>query len=116
MVEIVERRVKEQIPSVRVNGETKNRLPGIVNLGFDGVSGQSLMHMLDLKGIYVSTSSACTSGNDEPSHVLLALGQTDQQAQSSIRISFGKYNTIEEAKEVASAVFYVYEKIISNIF
>jgi len=115
MVEIVERKVKEQIPFVRVNGDAEKRLPGIINLGFDGVSGESLMHLLDLKGICVSTSSACTSGNDEPSHVLLALGQTKQQAQSAIRISFGKYNTIDEAEIVTSALCYAYDKI-SPIF
>ena len=92
-------------------GTAECRLPGTVNLCFDGVSGESLMHLLDLKGICVSTSSACTSGNDEPSHVLLALGQTKQQAQSAIRISFGKYNTIDEAEIVASALCYAYGKI-----
>ena len=69
--------VKESIPSVQVNGDTENGLPGTVNLTFDGVSGESLMHLLDLKGICVSTSSACTSGKDEPSHVLLALGLSE---------------------------------------
>jgi cysteine desulfurase len=82
--------IKEKIPSARVNGDSNCRLPGMVNLGFDGVSGESMMHLLDLKGICVSTSSACTSGKDEPSHVLLALGQTEQQAKSAIRISYGK--------------------------
>jgi cysteine desulfurase len=106
--------IKEKIPSVRVNGDNECRLPGTVNLGFDGISGESLMHLLDLKGICVSTSSACTSGKDEPSHVLLALGLTEQQAKSAIRISYGRYNTVDEAKDIINAVCEAYAKIIDN--
>lgn len=106
--------IKEKIPSVRVNGNSQSRLPTLINLCFDGVSGESLMHLLDLKGICVSTSSACTSGNDDPSHVLLALGLTDQQAKSSIRISYGKYNCIEEVDKIVTAVFEAYKKIVGN--
>jgi cysteine desulfurase len=103
--------VKERVPSVRVNGDTAHRLPGTVNLGFDGVSGESLMHLLDLKGVCVSTGSACASGNDEPSHVLLALGLNEQQARSAIRISYGKYNTPDEVKTIVAAVCDAYGKI-----
>jgi cysteine desulfurase len=59
----------------------------MVSLGFDGVSGESLMHLLDLKGVCVSTGSACTSGSDEPSHVLLALGLSPRRAKSAVRVS-----------------------------
>lgn len=107
--------IKEKIPSARVNADSNCRLPGMVNLGFDGVSGESLMHLLDLRGICVSTSSACTSGKDEPSHVLLAMGQTEQQAKSAIRISYGKDNTISEVKAVVTAVCDAYYKINSVI-
>lgn len=105
--------IQERIPNVRVNGGQQVRLPGIINLGFDGVSGESLMNILDLKGICVSTSSACNSGKSEPSHVLLALGQSKQQATSAIRISYGRYNTVDEAKTVATAVCDAYDKIRS---
>ncbi|GFP32946.1 cysteine desulfurase, partial [Candidatus Hakubella thermalkaliphila] len=108
-------RIKSKIPSVRViNGDTECRLPGTVNLGFEGVSGESLMHMLDLKGICVSTSSACTSGKDEPSHVLRALGLTEQQAKSAIRISYGKYNTADETNTIVAAICDAYARIIKN--
>lgn len=107
--------VKKGIPSVRVNGDSEFRLPGTVNLGFDGISGESLMHLLDLKGISVSTSSACTSGNGAPSHVLLALGQTEEQARSAIRISYGRYNTLDDAKQVADAICRCYRKIQENL-
>lgn len=106
--------VKEKIPAVWINGDNKNRLPGIVNLRFDNISGESLMHLLDLKGVLVSTSSACNSGKDLPSHVLLALGLTEKQARSAIRISYGKYNTINEVKNVVTAICDAYNKIIAN--
>ncbi len=103
--------IKERIPSVRINGNRKDCLPGIINFGFDDISGEALMHLLDLKGICVSTSSACNSGKDEASHVLLALGQTEQQAKSAIRVSYGNENTISEAVTVAMAVCDAYYKI-----
>jgi cysteine desulfurase len=105
--------IKTHIPTVRINGSIDERLPGIINLGFDDVSGESLMHLLDLKGICVSTSSACSAGKGEPSHVLLAMGQTDKQAKSAIRISYGRYNTDEDASAVAKAVCEVYKKVKS---
>lgn len=114
MVEDTVNGIKEIIPSVRINGNSECRLPGTVNLCFDGVSGESLMHLLDLKGVCLSTSSACTSGKDEPSHVLLALGLTEQQAKSAIRISYGKYNCADEVGKVVAAVCDAYEKIVEN--
>ena len=105
--------IKERIPTVKVNGDSECCLPGMVNLGFDGVSGESLMHLLDLKDICVSTSSACTSGSDEPSHVLLAIGLSKQQAKSAIRISYGRDNTAEEVKAVVKAVCDAYAKAIA---
>jgi cysteine desulfurase len=114
MIEDTVNGIKEKIPSVRVNGDTKHRLPGTVNLCFDGVSGEALMHLLDLKGVCVSTSSACTSGKDEPSHVLLALGLNEQQAKSAIRVSYGRYNKIDEVGIVVTAVCDAYAKIIAN--
>jgi cysteine desulfurase len=104
-------RIKKRIPDLRVNGSYENRLPGTINLGFNSVLGEALMHILDLKGICVSTSSACMSGRDVPSHVLLALGQTEEQAKSAIRISYGRYNTKGDAIAVAEAICMAHEKI-----
>lgn len=106
--------IKKNIPYVRINGDSENRLPGMINIGFENIVGESLMHLLDLKGICVSTSSACNSGKDEPSHVLLALGLSLQQANSAIRISYGKYNRAVEADNVVSAVCNAYTKLIAN--
>lgn len=111
MVQTTVTNIQERIPDVRVNGNVESRLPGIVNLGFSGVFGELLMNVLDLKGVCVSTSSACNSGEDEPSHVLLALGLSEEQAKSAIRISYGRFNTKDEAQAVATAVCDAYDKI-----
>lgn len=103
--------IKDKIPNVIVNGEINHSLPGVLNIGFDGVSGEVLMNLLDLKGICVSTSSACTSGKDNPSHVLMALGLTEKQAKSAIRISYGRYNTIDEVEVIVSALYDACKKI-----
>jgi len=103
----------DKIPSIIINGDENNRLPGIVNIVFDGVTGESLMHLLDLKGICVSTSSACTSGKDEPSHVLMALGFAEQQAKSAIRISYGRYNNMDEVDTIVANICSAYDKILA---
>lgn len=105
--------IRDKIPSIVVNGDENNRLPGIINIVFDGVTGESLIHLLDLKGICVSTSSACTSGNDRPSHVLMALGLTEQQAKSAIRISYGRYNNMDEAENIVANICNAYYKILA---
>ena len=114
MIKETVKNIKEKIPSVKVNGDCGCNLPGLVNLGFDGVLGESLVHLLDLKAISVSTSSACASGKYEPSHVLLALGLTEQQAKSAIRISYGKFNTMNEAEIIACAIYDAYDKILAD--
>lgn len=111
MVENTVKGIQNTIPSVRVNGDIEKRLPGTVNLRFDGVSGESLMNLLDLKGVCVSTSSACNSGKDIPSHVLLALGLSEEQAKSSIRISYGRYNAQEETETIVENICNAYTKI-----
>ena len=99
------------IPDIIIGGENAVRLPGVINIIFPDASGEAITRLLDLKGIYVSTSSACTSGKDEPSRVLLALGMSEKQAKSSIRISYGRYNTPEDAKEIVTAICSAYDKI-----
>jgi cysteine desulfurase len=99
---------------MRVNGDPDNRIPGIVSLSLDDVSGESLVHLMDLKGICISSGSACTSGKDEPSHVLLALGLTTQQAKSAVRISYGKYNVAEDVEAIVSTICDAYSKILDS--
>lgn len=104
MVALTAEGLRTSIPGIQINGEGVSRLSGTLNITFPHASGEAMMHLLDLKGICVSTSSACNSGKDGPSHVLLALGLTEEQAKSSIRISFGRYNTIEDAETIVDNI------------
>lgn len=103
--------LRAAIPDIQINAEHTPKLPGILNITLPHASGEAMMHLLDLKGICVSTSSACNSGKDDPSHVLLALGLSEKQAKSSIRISYGKYNTMEDVEKIVAATADAYEKI-----
>ncbi len=94
-----------------VNGSKTSRFPGITNLGFEGVSGEALMLLLDLRGICVSTGAACNTESVEPSHVLVAMGLTPNEARSCIRISLSADNTKEEVDAIVDAVKEAVEKI-----
>ena len=85
-----------RIPDCALNGHPTQRLPNNVNFSFCGVDGESILLGLDLRGIAASSGSACSSGSLEPSHVLLALGQTAEVARGSLRITLGKHNTDAE--------------------
>lgn len=84
------------IPDVKLNGDRQNRLPGNANICFKGVDAQNLLFKLDEVGICASAGSACSTGDNEPSHVLTAIGLTPQMANSTLRMSFGRDNTIED--------------------
>lgn len=88
--------IMKTIPNTRLNGHPINRLPGNVNISFSFIEGESLLLLLDMKGIYASSGSACTSGSLDPSHVLLALGLPHEQAHGSLRITLGRYNTQDD--------------------
>lgn len=93
-----------KIPGSFLNGDELNRIPGSLNIGFDGIEGEALLLLLDQRGICVSTGSACASGSNNPSHVLLAIGRNSTQAKSSIRISLAYYTTIEEIDYMIAAI------------
>ena len=90
------REVSDAIPDTLINGHPTSRLPNNINFSFEGVEGESILLGLDMAGVAASSGSACSSGSLEPSHVLLALGQTADLARSSLRITLGKENTDEE--------------------
>jgi len=99
LLELRERAINEitgKIPFVRLNGDREKRLPGNANFSFEFIEGESLLLMLDLKGIAASSGSACTSGSLDPSHVLLALGLPHEKAHGSLRLTFGDGNTHED--------------------
>jgi len=89
-----------QIPHSKLNGHPTKRLPGNVNFCFEGVEGESLLLLLDMKGIEASSGSACTSGSLDPSHVLLAIGLPHEIAHGSLRLTLSEYNTMEEVEYV----------------
>jgi cysteine desulfurase len=100
----LEQRVTSEIPDVRINGDVERRVPNIANLSFAGLDGESLLIALDLKGIAVSTGSACASGSLEPSHVLTALGLSRREVRGSLRISLSAYTTREEVDYAVDAL------------
>ena len=93
-----------EIPNSIVNGDLTNRVPGNVNMCFEGVEGESLLLMLDMRGIAASSGSACTSGSLDPSHVLLALGLPHEVAHGSLRLSLSHDNTEEEIDYIIKTV------------
>ena len=86
----------ERIKGIHLNGHPTERLPGNVNVRIDSVEAETLLLNLDLEGIAVSTGSACSSGDLEPSHVLLAMGCSPEEALSALRLSLGRWTTQEE--------------------
>jgi cysteine desulfurase len=93
-----------QIPHCALNGDPVNRLPGNVSFCFEGIEGESLLLLLDMKGVQASSGSACTSGSLDPSHVLLAIGRIHDVAHGSLRLSLCEYNTEEEIDHILTVV------------
>lgn len=102
-----------KIPHSRLNGDRKRRLPATVNMCFEGIEGESLLLLLDQKGICASSGSACTSGSLDPSHVLLAIGLPHEVAHGSLRLSLSEYNTEEEIDYIIEEVPKVVEYLRS---
>lgn len=104
-------KVMERIPYVRLNGDRDNRLPGNVNFSFNFIEGESLLLMLDMKGIQASSGSACTSGSLDPSHVLMAIGLPHEIAHGSLRITFGEENTEEDVDYIVDNLVEIVGKL-----
>ena len=103
--------IKNNIPDIRINGDIEKRLQGNINISVNGVEADNILTELDKRGIFISTGSACTTGSIESSHVLKAIGLSDTEAHSSIRISLGKYNTKDELKHFPKEL----KEIIENL-
>ena len=104
LTELFFRLLRRELPAVYRNGSGIARLPGHLNLCFPGISAELLLILLDRAGIAASAGAACASGALEPSHVLLAMGRSEQEARSSLRFSFGAENTEEEVRKAAQIV------------
>ncbi len=102
-----------KIPHSALNGDAKRRLPGNVNFCFEGIEGESLLLLLDDKGIEASSGSACTSGSLDPSHVLLAIGRVHDVAHGSLRLSIGEDLSSEDADYIIRSVSEVVEYLRS---
>jgi cysteine desulfurase len=96
--------LKRNLDGMLLNGHPDLRLPNNLNLSMDGVEGESLLMRLDLEGVAVSSGSACSSGSDEPSHVLLSIGLSKEQARGSVRITMGRFTTEEEVDRTADVL------------
>lgn len=106
-------RILEEIPYVKLNGHKTKRLPNNVNVSFRFVEGESLLIMLDMKGICASSGSACTSGSLDPSHVLLAIGLPHEIAHGSLRLTLGDETTKEDVDYVIDQLKEIVEKLRS---
>lgn len=111
----LEASIRERFPYVMINGDPVDRLPHIVSVSVDSgmmpMEGEMLVMNMDLKGVAVTSGSACTSGSVQPSHVLLAMGRDPATARASIRFSFGKSNTEEDVSVVVKALGEVLEQM-----
>ena len=104
-------RILAEIPYARLNGHRTNRLPNNVNISFQFIEGESLLIMLDMKGICASSGSACTSGSLDPSHVLLAIGLPHEIAHGSLRLTLGDENTMEEMDYVVDELKAIVQRL-----
>ena len=102
-----------QIPRCRLNGSREHRLPGSLNISFEGIEGESLLLLLDMKGVCASSGSACTSGSLDPSHVLLAIGLPHEIAHGSLRLSLGDENTMEDVEYILEILPPIIERLRS---
>lgn len=104
-------RIGNEVPYCRLNGDKTNRLPNNVNFSFEFIEGESLLIMLDMKGICASSGSACTSGSLDPSHVLLAIGLPHETAHGSLRLTLSEENTKEEMDYVVDCVKEIVDRL-----
>ena len=106
-------RLEKEVPYCHLNGHRTKRLPNNVNFSFRFVQGESVLIMLDMKGICASSGSACSSGSLDPSHVLLAIGLMPQEARGSLRLTLSEDNTREEIDTTVEAVKAIVERLRS---
>lgn len=103
--------IEKHIKDTHLNGDRIDRLPGNANISFKGIDAGQLLLNLDAYGICASAGSACTSGSLEPSHVLIAIGLKEELAQGSLRVTFGKDNTMEDVEFLIKCI----KKSVENL-
>jgi cysteine desulfurase NifS len=113
--DLLERGVRERIPGALLNGHRKQRLPNTLNLTLPGLRGESLVVALDRFGVSLSPGSACKAGSPEPTHVLLAMGRSEEEAHCSVRFSLSHTTTEREIEETTAALAHVLEEMESTV-
>ena len=103
--------IEEKIPNVQLNGHRTKRLPGNINISFKDIDGEALLLNLDMKGICISTGSACASGDINPSHVLLAIGLESSLAMGALRVTLGDENTKEDVDFLIKELVEIVERL-----
>lgn len=106
-----ENRLRESLPGVEINGDPDHRLPNTSSLAFSGIESEAALMLLDEEHICCSAGSACTSGSVHPSHVLKAMGFSNDRARGSLRFSFGRFNTPEQIETACEVVPRVIKKL-----
>ena len=114
LVNLFKQKIKNKIPSVVFNGDEKLSLPGHISLSIPGISGEALLHFLDLKGIAISTGAACNLNSLGSSHVLKAIDLNEILSKGTIRISFGKSNSGSDSITIAKSIVNYVDKILCN--
>ncbi len=102
--DMLEKGIRELVPGAKLNGHPTRRLPNTLNMTLPGMRGESLVLLLDRHGVYLSSGSACKSGNPDPSHVLIAIGLTGEEAHCAVRLSLGVGNTEEDIRYVLESL------------
>jgi cysteine sulfinate desulfinase/cysteine desulfurase-like protein len=111
----LERGVRAQVPNARLNGHRDERLPNTLNMTLPGLRGESLVVALDQRGISLSSGSACKAGSPEPTHVLLAMGRSEEQAHCSVRFSLSHETTAEDVDETIEALNHVLDEMENSV-
>lgn len=106
--------IQNKILNVKINGHKTKRLPGNVNVSFENIDGEELLLNLDEKGICASAGSACSTGNEKPSHVLTSIGLPDNLSKGSLRITLGEENTKEDVDYLIKNLIEIVKKLRSN--
>ncbi len=111
MRDTFEEAILARVAGTQVNGDRINRLPNTTNLAFEGIDSEAVLLLLDQHGICCSSGSACTTGSVHASHVLKAMGFSEERARASLRFSFSRFNTAEEVQKAIEVIPQVIEKL-----
>lgn len=110
LADLLRQSVQEKVPNARINGLSPDALPGIVNVTFPGTKNESLLVLLDRAGISASQGSACSAGVQRPSHVLLAMGLSEDEADATVRFSLGSTSTEADVQALSTVIADVVKK------